>query len=150
MLETIGSVYMFLGCFKNGDTNYRHQKIIGTETTKKVMRTPFNCLVKAYLTLLTSAVTRYRRRQWQPTPVLLPGESQAWWSLVGCRLWGCTESDTTEATQQQQQHQQLTRYGRSQVLKLCSWLNNILVDKSILLLLFSFLNTFLFRRVSNF
>ena len=27
-------------------------------------------------------------------------------SLVGCRLWGCTESDTTEATQQQQQQQQ--------------------------------------------
>ena len=85
------------------------------------------------------------RRKWQPTPVLLPGESQgrgAWWaaahgvaksrarlsdltftfhfhalekematyssalarripgmgSLVGCRLWGCTESDMTEAT----------------------------------------------------
>ena len=43
------------------------------------------------------------RRQWQPTPVFLPGESQGWGSLVGCRLWGCTESDTTEATQQQQQ-----------------------------------------------
>ena len=34
------------------------------------------------------------RRQWQPTPVFLPGESQGWGSLVGCRLWGCTESDT--------------------------------------------------------
>ena len=32
------------------------------------------------------------------TPVFLPGESQGWWSLVGCRLWGRTESDTTEAT----------------------------------------------------
>ena len=38
------------------------------------------------------------RRQWQPTPVFLPGESQGWGSLVGCRLWGHTESDTTEAT----------------------------------------------------
>ena len=38
------------------------------------------------------------RREWQPTPVFLPGESQGWWSLVGCRLWGRTESDTTEAT----------------------------------------------------
>ena len=27
------------------------------------------------------------RRKWQPTPVFLPGESQGWWSLVGCRLW---------------------------------------------------------------
>jgi len=38
------------------------------------------------------------RRKWQPTPVFLPGESQGGGSLVGCRLWGCTESDTTEAT----------------------------------------------------
>ena len=29
---------------------------------------------------------------------LLPGESQGWGSLVGCRLWGRTESDTTEET----------------------------------------------------
>ena len=38
------------------------------------------------------------RRKWQPTPVLLPGESQGRGSLVGCCLWGRTESDTTEAT----------------------------------------------------
>ena len=38
-----------------------------------------------------------RRRKWQPTPVFLPGESQEPGSLVGCRLWGRTESDTTEA-----------------------------------------------------
>ena len=38
------------------------------------------------------------RRKWQPTPVFLPGESQGWRSLVGCCLWGRTESDTTEAT----------------------------------------------------
>ena len=30
--------------------------------------------------------------------VFLPGESQGWGSLLGCRLWGHTESDTTEAT----------------------------------------------------
>ena len=38
------------------------------------------------------------RRKCQPTPVFLPGESQGWGSLVCCRLWGRTESDTTEAT----------------------------------------------------
>ena len=38
------------------------------------------------------------RRKWQPTPVFLPGESQGLGSLVGCRLWGRTESDMTEAT----------------------------------------------------
>ena len=38
------------------------------------------------------------RRKWQPTPVFLPGESQGWGSLVGCRLWGRTELDMTEVT----------------------------------------------------
>ena len=33
------------------------------------------------------------RRKWQPTPVFLPGESQGRQSLVGCCLWGRTESD---------------------------------------------------------
>ena len=46
------------------------------------------------------------RRKWQPTPVFLPGEFQGQRSLVGCHLWGCTESDTTEATWRQQQQQQ--------------------------------------------
>ena len=36
------------------------------------------------------------RRQWQPTPVFLAGESQGLGSLVGCRLWGCTELEMTE------------------------------------------------------
>ena len=36
------------------------------------------------------------RRQWQPTPVLLPGKSHGWRSLVGCSPWGHEESDTTE------------------------------------------------------
>ena len=36
--------------------------------------------------------------KWHPTPVFLPGESQGRGSLVGCRLWGRTESDTTEVT----------------------------------------------------
>ena len=38
------------------------------------------------------------RLKWQPTPVFLPGGSQGWRSLVGCHLWGCTESDMTEVT----------------------------------------------------
>ena len=38
------------------------------------------------------------RRKWQPTRVFLPREPQGWGSLVGCHLWGHTESDTTEVT----------------------------------------------------
>ena len=34
------------------------------------------------------------RKKWQPTPVFLPGDSQGRRGLVGCRLWGRTESDT--------------------------------------------------------
>ena len=37
-----------------------------------------------------------QRRKWQPAPVLLPGTSLGWQSLVGCHPWGRKESDTTE------------------------------------------------------
>ena len=37
-----------------------------------------------------------RRRQWHPIPVLLPGKSHGWRSLVGCSPWGRQQSDTTE------------------------------------------------------
>ena len=40
-----------------------------------------------------------RRRQWHPTPVLLPGKSHGRRSLVGCNPWGRQESDTTEQLQ---------------------------------------------------
>ena len=36
------------------------------------------------------------RRQWQPTPVFLPGKSHGQRSLVSCSPWGGKESDTTE------------------------------------------------------
>ena len=49
-------------------------------------------------------------KEWQPTPVFLPGESQGWGSLVGCRLWGRTESEMTEAIYQQQQCLECARY----------------------------------------
>ena len=38
----------------------------------------------------------YWRRQWHPTPVLLPGKFHGWRSLVGYHPWGRTELDTTE------------------------------------------------------
>ena len=38
----------------------------------------------------------HQRRQWHPTPVLLPGKSHGWRSLAGCSPWGHEESDTTE------------------------------------------------------
>ena len=51
-----------------------------------------------WVTSLSLFTFMHWRRKWQPTPVFLPGESQGQGSLVGCHLWGHTESDTTEAT----------------------------------------------------
>ena len=49
-----------------------------------------------WVTSLSVFTFTHWRRKWQPTPVFLPGESQGWGSLVGWRLWGRTESDTTK------------------------------------------------------
>ena len=49
-------------------------------------------------TSLSLFIFMHWRRKWQPTPVFFPGESQGRGSLVGCRLWGRTQSDTTEVT----------------------------------------------------
>ena len=55
-----------------------------------------------WVTSLSLFTFMHWRKKWQPTPVFLPGESQGQQSLVGCHLCGRTESDTTEASQQQQ------------------------------------------------
>ena len=55
------------------------------------------------MTSLSLFTFMHWRRKWQPTPVFLPGESQGQGSLVGCCLWGRTESVMTEEMQQQQQ-----------------------------------------------
>ena len=49
-------------------------------------------------TRLSDFTFTHWRRKWQPAPLFLPGESQRLWSLMGCHLRGCTESDTTEVT----------------------------------------------------
>ena len=51
-----------------------------------------------WVTSLSLFTFMHWRRKWQPPPVFLPGESQGRGTLMGCRLWGRTESDTTEAT----------------------------------------------------
>ena len=52
--------------------------------------------IELYCGHLWSGMRRWRRRQWHPTPVLLPGKSHGQRSLVGCSPWGRWESDTTE------------------------------------------------------
>ena len=53
-----------------------------------------------WATSLSLFTSMHWRRKWQPTPVFLPGESLGQGSLVGCRLWRRTESNTTEVTYQ--------------------------------------------------
>ena len=53
-------------------------------------------LLSVSILLLSLFTFMHWRRKWQPTPVLLPGKSHGWWSLVGYSPWGRKESDTTE------------------------------------------------------
>ena len=67
-------------------------------------------------------VALVRRRQWHPTPVLLPGKSHGRRSLVGCSPWGSYESDTTERLHF---HFSLSRIGEGNGNPLqCSCLEN--------------------------
>ena len=77
-------------------------KIPRTEEPGRLQSMGLRRVVHDHATSFPLFTFMHWRRKWQPTPVFLPGESQGWGSLVGCRLWGYTELDTTEATQHQQ------------------------------------------------
>ena len=62
-------------------------------TGKTIALTGFGTVMSLLFNMLSSWLWR---RQWHPTPVLLPGKSHGWRSLVGCGPWGLEESDTTE------------------------------------------------------
>ena len=62
----------------------QHKTVCLSQITERI-----NLLIKPPLAI-------NRRRQWHPTPVLLPGESHGWRSLEGCSPWGRWESDMTE------------------------------------------------------
>ena len=53
-------------------------------------------LLKSYLENFEHYCASIWRRQWQPTPVLLPGKSHGWRSLIGCSPWGHEKLDLTE------------------------------------------------------
>ena len=98
LLPRIFCVYVSIyGGEGNGNPlQYSCLKIPGTEEPGRSMG-----LLRGghyWVTSLSFFTFMHWRRKWQPTPVFLPGESQGWGSLVGCRLWGRTESDTTEVT----------------------------------------------------
>ena len=60
------------------------------------MQLPLNLLRNFHSWLLLLFKALNWRRQWHPTPVLLPGKFHGWRSLEGCSSWGHEESDMTE------------------------------------------------------
>ena len=73
-------------------------KIPWTEEPGRLQSMELLRVVHERTTSLSLFTFMHWRRKWQPTPVFLPRESQRRGSLVGGRLWGHRESDTTEAT----------------------------------------------------
>ena len=73
-------------------------KIPWTEEPGRLQSMGLQRVGHAWATSLSFFTFMRWRGKLQLTPVFLPGESQGWGSLVGCHLWGCAESDTTEST----------------------------------------------------
>ena len=104
--ETKGSLAAHL----NGGTQKRSEKAVAPHSSTLAWKIPWTegpsrlqsmgSLRVGYdwATSLSLFTFMHWRRKWQPIPVFLPGESQGRGSLVGCRLWGRPELDTTEAT----------------------------------------------------
>ena len=73
----------------------RHKWLVMEGETSNVSIICVNDYIKTY----KASYNKLWRRQWQPTPVFLPGKSHGWRSLVGWSLWGCKELETTERLQ---------------------------------------------------
>ena len=89
-------VFLELSCFFDNPTdfgNLNSGSFAFSKTSLNIWKFTVHVLLKPGLENF-----EHWRRQWHPTPVLLPGKSHGRRSLVGCSPWGRTESDTTEAT----------------------------------------------------
>ena len=74
---------------------------VSWHSTQEVISTPKDFQTRSsepagYPLIFVLLISFLPRRQWHPTPVLLPGKSHGWRSLVGCSPWGHEESNTTE------------------------------------------------------
>ena len=85
-----GFVFLFCLLFRWG---VLHRVLLVVGCCQVLYSSGFLCVNSHYLILPRVSS---RRRQWHPTPALLPGESHGRRSLVGCSPWGRTELDTTE------------------------------------------------------
>ena len=79
-----------------------------------------------WVTSLSLFTFMHWRRRWQPTPVFLPGESQGRGSLVGCRLWGRTESDWSDLAAAAGER----REPEAEFSQQCHWLKHSCLHKT--------------------
>ena len=78
-----GSYGSFILGFARNLHTILHSGCINLHSTNTARGFPF---------YISSPVVIFRRRQWQPTPILLPGKSHGQRRLVGCNPWDCEES----------------------------------------------------------
>ena len=71
-----------MGCSKLSSKREVYSNSLLVQETRKISKRQYNVIPQ--------------RRQWQPTPVLLPGKSHGQRSLVGCSPWGHYDADMTE------------------------------------------------------
>ena len=88
-MDRILEGYSPWGCKELDMTEYTQVHMENFETCRKfgIRAIAMGCLWVLSRELIGSNVN-LRRRQWQPTPVLLPGKSHGWRSLVGYSPWG--------------------------------------------------------------
>ena len=67
-----------------------------SKSSLNIWKFSVHVLLKIHLENFEHYFTSVSEKAWHPTPVLLPGESHGWMSLVGCSPWGCKELETTE------------------------------------------------------
>ena len=109
-IKMSGTLSFWFGLFFSKIFAYKMEKAIAPHSCTLAWKIPWTgapgrlrsmgsrTVGQDWATSLSLFTFMHWRRKWQPTPVFLPGESLGWGSLVGCRLWGHTESDTTEVT----------------------------------------------------
>ena len=94
----VGLSFCFLNWRNHGQRDpSQHIAVSAQGRNESVQNETFTLtLLDVFFLFFCAPPVYYWRGQWQPSPVLLPGKSHEWRSLVGCSPWGCEESDTTE------------------------------------------------------
>ena len=98
VLERTYRNWVFAQVIWIGESIQRHETLLWIGYCQEAGVILWVFFFNIFIYLAVSGSQLHWRRKWQPTPVFLPRESQGRRSLVGCRLWGHTESDMTEAT----------------------------------------------------